>query len=637
MMKKTLLAIFALCLSGVAVSQAQNTLPDELKGNWINEETNLWELSLWDDFAVAYNTFWNYNGIERAGGKGVGYVMNLKSADGEKAMSFLLKIENDSTIVRSLQAPKVRMIKATPGSLRRQFSTGDPTPFGPVEWKEDSVIIEGFMTDYDPLNPKNKDFTYLAPTFLDGKHTGYTPLPLNEHGQFRLVLPIYSTPQTLFCGKWLTVEAGDHLMVAFSYDQPNLFMGKNARINQENDELYPFRQIVNRWMPHMNTQDQTVTDAVQWKQNYLQHYRHTADSIDQFVKTHQLSEKWRQLALAETHSRVYSCLVNADYFFPNARIPEGFLFADKSYNYENRLAASINGGGYQPVVFRGVWELRNLFIADSLKLTTQELDVLKNASYYYKTDSALLFKLYREHPELGEIHRSKEVEAQNYRWYAESAAKLSNDPDIRDLGYANMLFSVWEQNQHILNEQELNKVLSYVTMPLIRERIRAKNAYFIALEEKSRNMPVNVGELTPGMRDPDSIFQAIVEPHKGKFVYIDIWGVWCGPCRGEMKRVAAMKKALEGIDIVYVYMANNSTPEAVQKVVAEDELTGENVIHYNLPAEQQTAFESVYLSGGYPTYILVDPKGKVVTKNAPRPSQAPLLRQEVDKLLEAGK
>ena len=40
-------------------------------------------------------------------------------------------------------------------------------------------------------------------------------------------------------------------------------------------------------------------------------------------------------------------------------------------------------------------------------------------------------------------------------------------------------------------------------------------------------------------------------PHKGKVIYIDVWGSWCGPCREEMKHASAIKESLKGKDVVF--------------------------------------------------------------------------------------
>ena len=43
---------------------------------------------------------------------------------------------------------------------------------------------------------------------------------------------------------------------------------------------------------------------------------------------------------------------------------------------------------------------------------------------------------------------------------------------------------------------------------------------------------------------------------------------------------------------------------------------GDNVVHYNLPREQQSAIEHFININGYPTYKLIDRDGNVLDVNA---------------------
>ena len=41
-------------------------------------------------------------------------------------------------------------------------------------------------------------------------------------------------------------------------------------------------------------------------------------------------------------------------------------------------------------------------------------------------------------------------------------------------------------------------------------------------------------------------------------------------------------------------------------------MTGDNVVHYNLPADQQTAVEDFLGVQAYPSYRLIDRKGQIL-------------------------
>lgn len=67
---------------------------------------------------------------------------------------------------------------------------------------------------------------------------------------------------------------------------------------------------------------------------------------------------------------------------------------------------------------------------------------------------------------------------------------------------------------------------------------------------------------------------------------------------------------------VYLYLANGSPEEGWMNVIKEYEVLGDNVVHYNLPQDQQAAVEHFIGISGYPTYKLIDGDGNILDVNA---------------------
>lgn len=129
----------------------------------------------------------------------------------------------------------------------------------------------------------------------------------------------------------------------------------------------------------------------------------------------------------------------------------------------------------------------------------------------------------------------------------------------------------------------------------------------------------------------------LVEPYKGKVVYIDIWGSWCGPCRDEMQYAPDLKKKYAGKDIVFVYldMDEDNKDAAWKEMLHLYSLEGE---HYRLNStEIQSCWKEVEQAGGetnrYPTYVLFDKNGKMIRANAERPSSKDKLYKQLDENL----
>jgi len=122
--------------------------------------------------------------------------------------------------------------------------------------------------------------------------------------------------------------------------------------------------------------------------------------------------------------------------------------------------------------------------------------------------------------------------------------------------------------------------------------------------------------------DAKALFDTLIAPYRGKVIYLDFWGTWCGPCKANMKLVKPLKEKLEGRnDIVFMYLANRSPEEDWKNVIAEMDLTGENVVHYRLPDNQQAMIERLFNVSKFPTYLLINKEGVVMDTDAKSPRE----------------
>ena len=114
---------------------------------------------------------------------------------------------------------------------------------------------------------------------------------------------------------------------------------------------------------------------------------------------------------------------------------------------------------------------------------------------------------------------------------------------------------------------------------------------------------------------------------KGKFVYIDVWATWCGPCRGELPHLKTLEEKYADKDIYFVSLSCDKNKKAWENMVKKDEMKG---IQLHLGVE--SPFMDAFLINGIPRFILLDRDGKIISANMTRPSD-PKTAEKFNELL----
>jgi thiol-disulfide isomerase/thioredoxin len=119
---------------------------------------------------------------------------------------------------------------------------------------------------------------------------------------------------------------------------------------------------------------------------------------------------------------------------------------------------------------------------------------------------------------------------------------------------------------------------------------------------------------------------------KGKFVYIDLWATWCGPCKAEIPHMKKIEEDYHGKNIVFVSLSLDK-PKDAQKW--KDYVTKEQLKGIQLMADKDFGSDVAknYDVNAIPRFLLFDTKGNIINADALRPSN-PELRVQLDKLLK---
>lgn len=116
----------------------------------------------------------------------------------------------------------------------------------------------------------------------------------------------------------------------------------------------------------------------------------------------------------------------------------------------------------------------------------------------------------------------------------------------------------------------------------------------------------------------------------GKFVYIDIWATWCGPCKEEMPYLKELEKEFrdENIAFVSISIDDIEDQQVWKEMVKTYEMEG-----VQLFANGDTQFLDAYGIDAVPRFILLDEEGAIMDYDTYIPSD-PFLRESLNKLLK---
>ena len=121
-----------------------------------------------------------------------------------------------------------------------------------------------------------------------------------------------------------------------------------------------------------------------------------------------------------------------------------------------------------------------------------------------------------------------------------------------------------------------------------------------------------------------------LEDLRGKYVYVDVWATWCGPCIGEIPHLKRLERELHDANIEFVSISIDelTSRDSWRSMIENRELGGTQLL---ADKDWESDFVRGYGIRGIPHFILLDEQGNIVSADAERPSN-PALRDRLDGL-----
>ena len=193
---------------------------------------------------------------------------------------------------------------------------------------------------------------------------------------------------------------------------------------------------------------------------------------------------------------------------------------------------------------------------------------------------------------------------------------------LNDSLYFNFFMILKEQLLTELNKLSNNDFIDKETYNINQIMIDA-NSW--KKEWEKRNLALSIlpqpGEPAIDFTYPDINNKTVsLSDFKGKYVYIDIWATWCGPCIREIPYLVELEKQYHDKNIVFMSVSvdNDTNLEKWEEMIKEKGMGGEQLFASGW--NSQIGNDYAISATGIPRFLLIDKDGNMLDINAPRPS-----------------
>lgn len=518
---------------------------------------------------------------------------------------------------------------------------------------DDSVTFVGWMKDM-PAEAweKGRSVEILRNNIFMDKQESFVAA-MDSTGRFSVRVPLVNTSEIYIDigrkGINTVVEPGETYFLLHDFSTGHvLFMGEDVRLQNEL-QTHPPLYVDGYLRKGQGTVDEF---RIQMEEKY----RHAVEGLSRRVEEHpNLSRRYRYYMESFVLTGLGCSMMQARFAVPGWQLPEDYVdfvrtkvwqrppkpytlcqtfstlmrdYIDHSSEAKDKVRGDVTFNAFESLQQRGEISMteEEVNAVEAYQLVVRDLQEKLNAEPSDSLRQRMVVEFGKS--ELSQRFMSlvtrfedvlnEEILIDNIDFWKEDAESVGCDSILCQIHLARKLYGLIDNMRKPLPDRMMAKAEWGIRLEGGWDIVSREQEKYVSIQNRdlsdvsSLRSAEDVKDVTGG----EALLRKLTEPYRGKLVLLDIWGTWCGPCKEALSHSHELFERMRPYGVVFLYLANRSAEDSWKNVIKQYNVVGDNVVHYNLPDDQQRAIEQYLGVNCFPSYRLIGVDGHVLDVNA---------------------